>query len=114
MTRRTNGDGVGSGANDITVTVIGGALDVFEKDGHRVVRLIDVVMVAVESALRLGLLGAEAERMAYRVQGELVECLARNGVGIIDAQDGAMWLPETEREAKRQGSEPHTREASDD
>ena len=96
MTRGTSGDGGGATANDITVTVIGGAVDVFEKDGHRVVRLIDVVMLTVEAALQLGLSGAEAERMAKCIQHELVECLGRNGVGIIDAKDGAMWLPVSE------------------
>jgi hypothetical protein len=96
VTRRTDGNGAGATANDITVTVIGGAVDVFEKDGHRVVRLIDVVMLSVEAALQLGLSGADAERMAKRIQHELVECLGRNGVGIIDAKDGAMWLPVSE------------------
>lgn len=100
MTRRTTGDGAGATANDITVTVIGGALDVFEHDGRRVVRLIDVVMVAVEAALQLGLSGADAERMAQYIQSELVECVGRNGVGIIDSEDGATWLPERERETE--------------
>lgn len=103
MTRRRIGDQGSATANDITVTVIGGALDVFEKDGHRVVRLTDVVMLSVEAALRLGLSGAEAERMAHRVQGELVECLGRNGVGLIDSEDGRMWLPETEEGDREAG-----------
>jgi hypothetical protein len=71
-------------------------------------------MVAVEAALQLGLSGAEAERMAQHIQRELVECVGRNGVGIIDSEDGAMWLPESEGETLWQGSESHTREASDD
>jgi hypothetical protein len=100
VTQRTSGDGAGATANDITVTVIGGALDVFEKDGRRVVRIIDVVMVAVDAALRLGLSGAEAERTAQHIQCELVECVGRNGVGIIDSEDGTMWLPATDRETE--------------
>lgn len=100
MTRRINGNGAGSAANEITVAVIGGALDVLDKGGHRVVRLIDVVMLSVEAALRLELSGAEAERMARHVQREFVECLARKGVGIIDSEDGRMWLPERERETE--------------
>lgn len=100
MTRRINGNGAGSAANAITVAVIGGALDVLDKGGHRVVRLIDVVMLSVEAALRLGLSGAEAERMARHIQDELVECLARNGIGIIDSEDGSMWLPEAEGETE--------------
>jgi hypothetical protein len=97
MTQGTNGNGAGSAAHGITVAVIGGALDVLEKEGHRVARLTDVVMLSVKAALRLGLSGAEAERMAEYIQREFVECLAQNGVGVIDGEDGRMWLPETER-----------------
>jgi hypothetical protein len=48
--------------------------------------------------------------MAQYIQRELVECLAENGVGITDAKDDAIWLPETERETKRQGSDPRKSE----
>jgi hypothetical protein len=37
--------------------------------------------------------------MAKYIQRELVECLAQNGVGIIDATDGRMWLPGRETES---------------
>jgi hypothetical protein len=94
--KQHNGNDAGAIEKEINATLLAGALDVFEKDGHRLVRLGDIVLAAVDAAHKLGLEGEEAERMAEYIQRELVECLADNGIGIIDTEDGNLWLPGTE------------------
>ncbi len=92
MTKQ-NGNGDGANERDIDATIIAGALEVFDHDGHQVVRLHDVVSAAIEAAFNLGLEGEEAEQMAEYIQRELVEVMVAAGVGIIDERDGKLWVP---------------------
>ncbi|MGH9936044.1 MAG: hypothetical protein ACREAM_07350 [Blastocatellia bacterium] len=68
-------------------------LSVYRRDERKYILLDDLIISAIKAAFEMGLSGDDAEQTAIALQDEMIDLLAAKGIGILDTDDGQMWIP---------------------